>query len=1202
MDTLEKRIRTERNAGIYTELTDVEHVYQIPDTYIGSTEPETRVEYLLDIQNLKLVMAEISLSRGIERLFLEILSNAGDNADNSRRAGVNPGSIDITMDRKWIRIRNGGQAIPVTESTSSPGKLVPDVIFGKLRSSSNYDATVVRMGCGRNGFGAKLTNIFSKAFKVTVGDNVNKRLYNGAWENNMKNGPMSKVESYYEPYGFVEICWYLDFERFGLKEYPDEAFALFARYAADFSLTCKIPVSFNGVKIDVRNIRNYAKLYFNEEQCDKAILHYEWNGANKDHPNGLSPFGASGSKECERLISEAKKADHIPIIELMILDTPDEGVCLSYVNGLLTIDGGVHVQEAFSSLSTQILEIVNTSAEKKKKKDDTKTPKLNIEDIKRHTSIILNCRLPDPKYTSQSKTRVSNPKPHISIPKKMIDDVLKWDLITRLYAALEEKMFNALKKTNGGRVKHIQIDSGEDANFAGTEKSGDCILYLVEGKSAAAYPRNRITASPGGKDLGGYYPLRGKFMNVRNFNLVKVAENKEVIAIKKLVGLREGLDYSQVENAITLRYGFIMICVDADSDGFHIASLLINYIHKFFAGLLAMGRVAILRTPTVRIYDSRGNIIHRFYSASEFTRWETAQKSKPEGMKGLRIVYYKGLAKSSNAEIKDDIATAPVVSVIYDEEADNSLSLAFEKGLANKRKEWIAKWREVSGVDDITFEGTGIFRQQKITDFINRELIDYTKDALFRAIPSQDDGLKRSHRQALYAGLKYFKFGRKSEEPNVARFAAFAANETNYHHGETSMCDTIIKMAQNFTGSNNLPFFRGIGQFGDREDLGEHAGSPRYLHVNMPAYTPLLYDEELIGCIPKRVIEGDEVEPMYVPAVIPMHLINGALGIATGYSSFIPNHSYYDIIGWCKNRCINPILNGKTIIKPWYKNFNGTIEFMENKSIVDGEDDNEDIEEPEDDPEEDETSRAMRKVSRKKASLSIITRGKCEVSNSRVNVNINITEVPIMMSALKYKNFLSGLVKEKIIADFNNKSNENSVNFFIKGWNPKAGGAVNFKNLHLEHSLPLTNITLIDENGYPTKYKNTNDVLEVYAKRMLDLYGKVKENRIRVLKEKIEDLNYRIRFISLVLDGKIVVFKRAKKDVLADMAAQKPPIPERYFTSVKLYECTKEELDASRDEITKYNKDYESTLKLTSEQLWLGQLENLESYLKKNKF
>lgn len=1194
----EKKIRTERKNEDYKVLSDRDQILFAPDMYVGSIDPEPRKEVLLNIETKKLVSTDIDISKAIERLFLEILSNAGDNMDASRRANVNPGGIDITMDQHWIRIRNGGLPIPVEHSVSVPDKLIPELIFGQLRSSTNYDAGTLRLGAGRNGLGSKLTNIFSKVFMVTIGDNKNKRLYKGMWQNNMSEGPFSEITEYTESEGFVEVCWNLDFERFGLTSYSNEAVALFARYAADFSLTCKVPITFNGISLDYRNIRDYATLHFTEEECTKALLHHEWNGFTKELPNGVCPMGNNKSAETrEKMIAAAVKAEHIPVMEIMILDTPDAGVTFSFVNGLMTIHGGKHVDAVFASLSSQVIDVVNKFMEKSKKKEEGKNIKLNSDDVKRHISMIINCRIPDPKYTSQSKTELASPKPHVAIPEKLIKNVENWSLISRLYAALEAKMFNVLKKTNGGRVKHIDLDAGEDANFAGTEKSSECILYLVEGKSASAYPKKRIDHTPGKKNTSGYYPLRGKFMNVRNANVLKVAENKEVAAIKTMIGLREGQDYSKSENILTLRYGYIMICVDADSDGFHIASLLINYIDRYFPGLLYMGRVGILRTPVVRIYE-KDKILHRFYSVSEFEKW---QKTEEANNKSLKIIYYKGLGKSSEKEIIDDLTTAPVVTVVFDEQAASSLTLAFDKSMADSRKEWIAKWREVSGVDDITFEGTGIYRTQKITNFINHELIDYTKDALFRAIPSQDDGLKRSHRQALYAALKFFKYGRKKDEPNVARFAAYAATETNYHHGETSMCDTIIKMAQDYTGSNNLPFFNGIGQFGTRSVVGEDACSPRYLHVNLPEYAPLLYDEELIDSIPKRMIDGDEVEPLYVPGVVPMHLINGVIGIATGYSTYIPSYNYYDIINWCKNRCVNKNLNNGYIMKPWFRGFSGTVEFSniteeEKNDLEMGKMPGSPKETVEGEEEEDETKAYKGK------GLGIRVRGiyKERVDKNKNKTDIMITELPVGMGIVPYKNWLKSLVKEKIITDFIDNSTSEVPSFEIFGYN-KGLGAVNYKNLKLDRTFTLSNLVMIDQNGYPTRFTNTNEILEIYSQKMIGLYGVVKQNRLEAIRSKIEDLSFRIQFINCVRQNVIILTNTSKKSVLEKMSQQNPPIPDKYI-NVKAYEFTDDETKNLSSQITQLQEDFKKTLELLPEQLWLEKLSSLESYLRKHKY
>ena len=197
------------------------HVYDVADTYIGSDEQIPRTERILDLETMMFTEQKIDLPLGIERLFVEISSNAGDNAARSLRNGIDPGEVTVSMTKKIITVRNGGIPIPV-EINKATGMYAPELIFGNMFTSSNYKKEKVRTECGRNGFGAKLTNIYSKQFIVTVGDPYNEKLYRQVWSDNMKVcgtpeiRPFGKTEK-----AFVEVVFILDFERFGYSEYPD---------------------------------------------------------------------------------------------------------------------------------------------------------------------------------------------------------------------------------------------------------------------------------------------------------------------------------------------------------------------------------------------------------------------------------------------------------------------------------------------------------------------------------------------------------------------------------------------------------------------------------------------------------------------------------------------------------------------------------------------------------------------------------------------------------------------------------------------------------------------------------------------------------------------------------------------------------------------------------------------------------------------
>jgi DNA topoisomerase-2 len=409
------------------------------------------------------------------------------------------------------------------------------------------------------------------------------------------------------------------------------------------------------------------------------------------------------------------------------------------------------------------------------------------------------------------------------------------------------------------------------------------------------------------------------------------------------------------------------------------------------------------------------------------------------------------------------------------------------------------------------------------------------------------------------------------------------------------MCETVIKLAQDYIGANNLSLFNGVGQFGTRSEMGDDAASPRYISVNLPKYVTHLYDEELISIIPKRIIDGEEAEPIYVPAVIPIHIVNGANGIATGYSTTIPNHNYYDVINWLRERC-NLISkpNGGKIIEPWYRGFKGKI-------IMAGKENDAYVAEETDDGPDNLPKSSIPKINDKR----FIHRGEYKITpvDRNSKVNIVIKELPIGQSFVSYRTWLNTLLFNKQIDDLSDESvSLEEPHWVIKGMKVKSASSVNYKTLHLEDAFNLTNFNLIDTNGYPVKFEDTSSIMEKYYERMVELYQKVKNHRLKEIQSKMLDLSYRIHFIKAVVDNKIVIFKRKKADIIADMKAYEPSIPEKYLSDVRAHEFTDEELTQSYVDYNKLKDLYETTTLLTPQKLWLEKLDSLEAYLKRNKY
>jgi DNA gyrase/topoisomerase IV subunit B len=1264
------------NADDFKGLTDKGHIYQITDTYIGSDEQVEREEWVFRFAKNLLEKRKITVSQAVERLFLEILSNAGDNAFASRNSGVDPGSIDITMTDEVITIRNGGLPIPI-EVNKEMNLYAPEMIFGVLRTSSNYDPNVIRMGCGRNGFGAKLVNIFSKEFKIDVADNIRKKRYRQTWRNNMDVRENPVIESYSGP-SYVEVSYKMDFARFGYEEhkYPPEAFALFGRLALEMSMNCKVPLMMNGTQYDVMDIQNFCKFIFPPDAIATSIVHIE-----QEDPM---------------------------YIEICIMDSPDSGETLSYVNGMITRDGGVHVEAVIKGISNVLLDKINSSkAVKLLNKDDSKKKNiLTLADIRPHISLVMSCRIPNPKFTSQTKTQLSGPQLKFDFPEKLFNHIYKWTLITRLYATLEAKQMKNLQKTDGKKRRHILLEKGEDANEAGGMQSKKCTLFIVEGKSAMGYAVKAISSIPNGRNFYGILPIRGKLLNVMNANAQQIAENEELTEIKKMLGLKEGLNYSSDEAFASLRYGYVVILTDADDDGKHIMGLILNFFYCRFQTLLARGFVHYLRTPILRVYS--GKNVLKFYSAGEYETW----KENTPNASSWKHRYYKGLGTSKDSDILDDFKTPKMVMCLYDDQCPDSFKLAFDSKYSNQRKAWIATWQKAFDIEDV--------RECPISKFINEEFIQYSVSNLHRSIPRMMDGLKVSQRKVLWSAFCHWKgqglghLMKGPKEIKVERFASITAEATNYHHGGTCLAETIIAMAQNFVGANNLPYFTQDGQFGcvapetpillwhggiklakeiTTEDIlvgddglprniskvvngydemyeiiqdfgnnykvnslhiltlshndtiidiniqqllsnklsefksvhydpinskirmggnisikhlgrgpycgwyldsnerfllgdftvthntrnlgGEDAAQPRYPDTRPQEWLKYVYVAQDFPLMERMVDEGNEVEPVSFLPIIPMALINGCLGIGTGHSTFIPNCSPMEVVDWFLAK-----LEKKTKIPsviPWYRGFTGNIKI---KTATVKEDDFFDRSDSEDDAEEEPQEPKTREVT-----LSMVTTGKVHVDKK---TNLHILELPIGIWIHKYKEFLESLLENKKINDFSNLSTHEVPNFVIQGF----VGKPTFDKLKIRRTYGLTNMVLLDMNNIPRKYKSIDGLLEEFYRLRMPYYALRKENMLQDINGRIKVLEDKYKFLKLVIEDKIIIFKKSKQEIVQQMKQYQ--IPEDLLTAVRLSSLSEDELAELQKEIHDLQSEKFEMEKLEPCDMWIHDLKEFK--------
>lgn len=1234
----------ERKVEDYGHLSDIGHVYEIPDTYIGGTMPIE--QNILLFKNSKFIEDKITLPEGVQRLFLEILSNAGDNTYASREADIDPGDIKVEMNDEIIKITNGGRHIDlkkikliergrdydVVETTNDDpeGIWLPELIFGTLRSSNNYKKDKPRMGCGRNGYGAKLVAIFSKYFSVEVDDPVQKLRFKGIWEDNMfKNDKNGKPEIIVEKdssikKGRVSIAWKLDFERFKMKKYNIKDVQLFKRFLIDFSFTCKVKGFFNDEELDYRDIRKYSELFFTEEQIKNHFVRYIWQETPEE-------FLKITPAVLHKKVSEAKKAEHIPMFEAMVIDTPDNGKSISYVNGLITVDNGAHVD----SIQNPIFNFVIEQIKAKQKKDGGRKLNLRNIKIKNHLSIIVNARIPNPIYGSQSKTKLASPSFKVDIPEDVLKKMINWELFSRLNAEIEAMDYKNASASDGKKTSRITCERGEDAGEAGKKESNKCILFLCEGDSAANYPMKRLCMLEGGKKYHGYLPMKGVLLNTTKASPQVYANNKVIADIKVFIGLQEKVDYNLKINRDQLRYGFICIATDADDDGSHILTLVIDFFSQKFRGLLTHNMVGYLRTPVIKVYKGK-KILKRFFNTMAYDEW-----SKKNDLTGLKVKYFKGLGSSKDDDIKDDLKTAPTMICFYDSSAAKNLDVAFSKNGANDRKKWIAEFRDKFQIDDVITMDISSFlddtkvnhgdkelvKPQDISQLINRELVIYSMKSLTRAIPSEYDFFKECHRKIIYAALQYFKYNPSGgKEEKTSQFASRVASMVQYHHGEKSLSDSAIKMTQSFIGSNNMPYFRAEGQFGSRACGGKKAADPRYSFLHLAWWIPYVFIKESIDIIPRRRNEDEECEPLWLPAVIPMPIANSWMGIATGYSSQIPCHNPIELtdffIAKCKKLKPDPIA-------PWYNNYKGKLEIVDcEKHKIDPDSELLPAEissekpmgvigrmvtvEEYDRDEMDEAGKNNLHILKnmKESKLRLATTGRFSlIGEHKHGPILRVTELGVGHFIGDYRKWLESLleikgagVEQRPIYDFEDNSDTENADFTIhwnSNWKPPTA-----QNLKLVKSIGISNITLIDHYGFPKKYQNIEEILNVYYEHMIKHYEDVRKNRIDKEEKNMINIDYKMQLITLIAIKKVIKYENVKKEEIKRQL-EEHKIPFEYFDKSKLTDLTEEDIQKYMEKMEEAKARLELARKTTAAEIWISHLIPLREQLvkcKKGKF
>ncbi len=1202
----------------YKRLEHRDQIYKEPDVYLGNIDRDPREVTALnfeDVNNPVFMPLSIDFPAGCERLFLEILYNATDNVIESRTRNHPIGRIDISATLTTIKLRNGGIPIPIQINTAE-NKWVPEMIFGTLLTSGQYNKTE-RTGSGKNGYGAKLTNIFSKYFRVTIGNPYDKKSYEQKWENNMTVCHPPIITDGYSGEPFVEVEFEMDFPRFGFVSYSNEVLAMYAAHAAEVSFTLSVPISFNGVELSVPDILAFKKL--TGFSTENYIVHYEYPVGTEVKDKKL-PNGTRVQIPVNPTIE--------PLVKLCIIDTPDAGTFWSYANTANTKEGGVHVDVVYDGLDA-ITDMLNNSIKGKKEDKLTRKQALNKGDLKRHLTIIVCCNgLINPRFTSNEKVKLTAPKPHIKLDEKIfkIMDEQKWDMLARLYADLEAKLNRDVK--GNGKRKFLTFDGYEPAYYAGKKgESNKCVLYEVEGKSAMGYAHSmKSEMTEHQRDYVGIFAQMGKPMNVMTAKLLTLMNSKKIRRFVEAIGLEEGLDYTIDANFNRLNYGYLALLNDADVDGKHITALVLNIIYCRYRSLLRRPFVLIVRTPIIRI--KKGTQSYKFYSYVEYDRF---MLQHPE-CKNWDTKYYKGLATTNKKDVAEETQNPKVGYFLYDDLADEAIKLAFskEKGKTDERKKWIADHKLLDGIEE--------FKELPISQFLNFELVQHAVYNMERSIPSFADGLKPSQRKIIFGAFNEWKAGTgtSTKQMKTNHLSSHVSKVSNYHHGEASLIDTINRMILDYPGTNNMKYFVPEGQFGTRNMAGDDAGEARYTFTYPDWWFPYIFRKEDLALLKPIFEEGYEWEPQFYLTVIPLFMANGGLGIGTGSSTFIPDFNPVDICMGLK-KLLSGISLGSELLIPWYRGFKGKIElkkreptaattstivpppgsvngFGESIALESEIDDMSNSMEPEE-PKEHQIKEVIGLESiqtdadgdvlseietvKKKGGLKMVTTGCFEF----VGKDIKVTEIPIGKSFKQYDEFLESLKENKTIKDYKKSCKDNEALYYIKGFNDD----VTFDSLGLVKAFSLTNMVLLDTDKHPVKFTDPNHLLTEWFKFRLPYYTSRKASLLKAKVDEINDKTMKIKFIQAVLDGyengpilgrNVVFMKRNKADAIQQMVAL--GIPDKYLET-KSYNYTLDDIKKLEDKINKLYSEHQQIEKTTPEQLWMIDIDEfLAVYLRKH--
>ena len=780
----------------------------------------------------------------------EILVNAVDRATE-----VKVTKIHVTYKDKIVSICNDGPGITLEKIN---GLYKPEVIFGVHFSSSNHNKDSKNIKGGINGVGAKTANVNSKWFEIETISNG--QHYYQRWN----GGPEQRTdpiitETKDTPY--TKVTFLHDYDNFDKFDDP-RAFIEIADWIRMRVALCNIylknvEMTFNGEICEWTSLPRLYLSFYSPSISEKANI-YEFESTTTD-PN----------------FKQFK-------IRTAIITLPDASASeLKPKCNLAVVNGMTHLETNFIGIiKNKIKEKIDTIG-----KLDKGVSPITISTLIR---IVHVCGMPQVSYKAQNKEDVILPDviKTYTIPDDVITRVANFILNKLLIKNEKEKMSKKVENS-----KHIP------ANYAKlAAKKSQTTLMVVEGDSARGQMCNglKINDKLINSNYFGVISVQGVVVNAErevdetgdgHIQSYKLLNNERLRDLYHALGLDVQKTYETDAEVATLNYGRVLICVDQDLDGVgKIAPLILVYFNKLWPALIKRGFIYRLMTPLIRVY-LRDKIVKEFFFSNDYDDWIKVNHNKD-----YKINYYKGLATHEDHEIKHMFKSENFNNCIFKYEYDQNAADSFVKYFGDDSEKRKIELRKSLCKLDTNFSKNKILPITSVQ--MDYEVKQYKLDALNRQICGVIDGLNPARRKAIMAARDIH--GRQ----RVSELAAATVGKYHYHHGEASMCNTIISMAQSYKGKMRFPLLTGHGNFGYY--ASNDVGAPRYINVSLPSYFNELFPTNDFYNLEYLIIEESKAEPKFLAPIIPINILESSSMVSEGWNHISYARKYTDVIRFTK--------------------------------------------------------------------------------------------------------------------------------------------------------------------------------------------------------------------------------------------------------------------------------------------------------------